>query len=48
MAAKSGKTRQFSLGSRCLVNMNFRLIFLICNAGHCLIRVIIKHNTVLR
>ena len=48
MASKPMKTKQFSLGSRCLVSMNFCLIFLICNSGHCLIRVIIKHNTMLR
>ena len=28
--------------------MNFCLIFFICNSGHYLIRVIIKHNTMLR
>ena len=27
------------------VSMNFCLMFLICNSGHSLIRVIIKHNT---
>ena len=42
------KTRQFSLGSRCLVSMNLCLFFLICNSGHCLTRVIIKHHTMLR
>ena len=47
MAAKHMKTRQFPLGSRCLVRMNFCLIFLICNSGRCLIRVIIKHYTML-
>ena len=31
-----------------LVSMNFCLIFLIGNLGHCLIRVIIKHKTMLR
>ena len=45
--AKHMKTRQFPLGSHCLVRMNFCLIFLICNSGRCLIRVIIKHNTML-
>ena len=44
MAEKNMKTRQFSLGSRRLVGMNFCLIFLTCNSGHCLIRVIIQHN----
>ena len=47
MAAKHMKTREFSLRSRRLVRMNFCVIFLICNSGHCLIRVIIKHNTML-
>ena len=42
------KTRQFSLGSRCLVSMNLCLFFLICNSGHCLTRVIIKNHTMLR
>ena len=30
-----------------LVSINFCLIFLIGNLGHCLIRVIIKHKTML-
>ena len=47
MAEKHVKTRQVSLGSRCLVSMNFCLIFLIRNSGHCLIRIIIQHNIML-
>ena len=47
-ATKHMKTREFSLGSRCLVSMNFCLIFLILYFPHCLIRIIIKHNTMLR